>query len=93
MIFTNVKMNDKLQQAIIVTNAKFEDLKIDKEIFGVLDQDLKRIANILAVSIKFNGKEVEDVRRLVFNYKQLVSPINISKLTYYSFNPDQVEFI
>lgn len=93
MVFTNVKMNDKLQQAIIVTNAKFEDLKIDKEIFGVLNQDLKRITNILAVSIKFNGKEVEDVRRLVFNYKQLVSPINISKLTYYSFNPDQVEFI
>jgi hypothetical protein len=86
-------MNDNLQQAIIVTNANFKDLKIGKETFEGLDQDLKRIANILALSIKFNGKEVEDVRRLVFNYKNLVSPVNISKFTYYSFIPDEVEFI
>lgn len=93
MIFTNVKMKDNLQQLVVVTNGKFEDLKIDKEFFGALNQDLKRIANILALNIKFNGKEVEDVRRLVFNYKQLLSPVNVSKFTYYSFVPDEVQFI
>lgn len=91
MIYTNVKINDNLQQVIIVTNAKFEDLKIDKKIFRDLNQDLKRIANILALSIKFNGKEVEDVRRLVFNYEQLNFPS--SNITSYVFVPNEVQFI
>lgn len=91
MIYTNVKINDNLRQVIIVTNAKFEDLKINKEIFGDLKQDLKRIANILALNIKFNGKEVEDVRRLVFNYEQLNSPNSNTKS--YVFVPNEVQFI
>lgn len=93
MIYTNIKMNDNLQQVIIVTNIEFHDLKIGKEIFRELNNDLRRIANLLALYIRFNGKEVEDVRRLVFNYSHLLYPINIPNRTSYSFIPDDVEFI
>lgn len=93
MIYTNIKINDHLQQVIIVTNIKFDDLKIGKEIFKELNSDLKRIANLLALYIRFNGREVEDVRRLVFNYSQLLSPANSPSLTSYSFVPDEVQFI
>lgn len=93
MIYTNVKINNNLQQVIIVTNAKFDDLKMSKEIYNGLNKDLKRIANILALNIRFNGKQVEDVKRLVFNYKNLISPMNLSNLAYYSFIPDHIDFI
>lgn len=93
VIYTNIKINDRLQQVIIVTNIKVDDLKIGKEIFKELNSDLKRIANLLALYIRFNGREVEDVRRLVFNYSQLLSPINSPSLTSYSFVPDEVQFI
>lgn len=93
VIYTNIKINDRLQQVIIVTNIEFEDLKIGKEIFKGLNNDLKSIANLLAIYIRFNGKEVEDVRRLVFNYSNLLNPINNPSLTSYSFVPDYVQFI
>ncbi|KZL92418.1 hypothetical protein [Clostridium magnum] len=93
MIYTNIKINDRLQQVIIVTNIEFGDLKIDKEIFKELNNDLKIIANLLTLHIRFNGKEVEDVRRLVFNYSSLLCPINDPSLTSYSFVPDYVQFI
>jgi hypothetical protein len=93
VIYTNIKMNDRLQQVIIVTNIEFDDLKIGKEIFKELNNDLKRIANMLSLYIRFNGKEVEDVRRVVFNYSNLLYPINNPSLNSYSFIPDYVEFI
>jgi hypothetical protein len=86
-------MNDRLQQVIIVTNIQFDDLKIGKEIFKELNNDLKAIVNLLALYIRFNGKEVEDVRRLVFNYSHLLYPVNNPSLTSYLFIPDDVEFI
>lgn len=93
MIYTNIKINDRLQQVIIVTNIEFDGLKIGKEIFKELNNDLKVIANLLALHIRFNGKEVEDVTRLVFNYSSLLYPINNPRLTSYLFVPDYVQFI